>query len=501
MKRERIFLLLLIVSASFLRLYRFRDFLEFLGDQGRDALVAKQILINHDITLLGPGTSVGNMYLGPLYYYLMVPSLAVTYPDPIGPALAVAVLGIVTTVFVYVLGKDIVGKRAAGIAAVLYVFAPVVVKLARFSWQPNPAPFFGLLMLWMTYKAWKGKTPYWIGAWISFVVLTQLHYVALLAAVPTGIVFFLDVWRNWEKRGKQIAYLKIVGVSFFAFSLSVLPLVIFDLRHDRLVTRGFQEYVKSRREHSVTLGQKVVQIIEDSHGVGMNVVLETLGLSKEHREFNTYLLIGTVVLTYIMFDAKKVKRGNTFAFALVTLWVVITAFGLTVYRNTVYAHYYAFAFPAVFLFIGLLLAYLSRKHALLAAAVSVGVIFLCAMNISAMPYWGERPFGITDVERIVEETLPFIEPGEKYNVALLNDNREYMAMKYRYFFDVSGKSPESQYDYAGLDKLIVIVENGEQPLDAPIYEVQEFKREVGEPVLEKQVLYRDAVNIYIYGKK
>jgi len=67
-RKVHVVVMAVLVLAAFLRLFRFQTFLEFLDDQGRDAIVMKQILVNHDFTLLGPGTSVGKMYLGPLCY-------------------------------------------------------------------------------------------------------------------------------------------------------------------------------------------------------------------------------------------------------------------------------------------------------------------------------------------------------------------------------------------------------------------------------------------------
>jgi hypothetical protein len=62
------FLLLtgLLLVTLFLRVYRIDAYMTFLGDEGRDALMIKRILTTGDIPLLGPPTSVGNMYLGPL---------------------------------------------------------------------------------------------------------------------------------------------------------------------------------------------------------------------------------------------------------------------------------------------------------------------------------------------------------------------------------------------------------------------------------------------------
>lgn len=501
-KIERLFLIALIIVASFLRLYRFKDFMEFLGDQGRDAIIAKQILVDHHLTLLGPGTSVGSMYLGPLYYYFMVPFLAITYPDPVGPALAVSLLGILTVALMYILGRDLIGKTGAAFSAVLFAFSPIAVKLSRFSWQPNPAPIVGLLMLWSSYRALKGNKWYWLVSWICFVVLTQLHYVALLSLVPNGIMFLYDVYKNRKNKKNGVVYLKVIGLSFLAFLFSLLPLVLFDLRHDHLVLKGFTSFFDEQKQQSLSVSKKITQMYADAHGVGMKIVLETIGFSKEHRVLNTYVLFGVVLLTLIQLRHERKKKHEYFiGISIISLWVFMTVFGLVYYRNTIYDHYYAFAFPVIFLLIGYLLAKLLKLHLIFAIGSIAGVCVLAYSNFVTMSYWNRsRPFGISDVQQIVESALPYVNHGERYNIALLNDNREYMGMKYRYFFEVSGKTPKSQYEYQELDKLIIIVENNEEPLNAPIYEVQQFKQEVLSPVLEKQLTYNGVVNIYIYKR-
>ncbi len=85
--------LVLLVSA-FTHLYRIDKTFVFHNDEGRDALISYRMIDTKRPVLLGPETSVGNMYLGPFYYYLMVPALALSGLNPVGPAIMVAFLGI-----------------------------------------------------------------------------------------------------------------------------------------------------------------------------------------------------------------------------------------------------------------------------------------------------------------------------------------------------------------------------------------------------------------------
>ena len=85
---------ILLSLSAFVRLYRIGSTHTFHNDEGRDVLIALKMIESRRPILLGPQTSTGNMYLGPLYYYLMVPSLLISGLDPVGPAVMVAVFGV-----------------------------------------------------------------------------------------------------------------------------------------------------------------------------------------------------------------------------------------------------------------------------------------------------------------------------------------------------------------------------------------------------------------------
>src|SRR5260221_2571507 len=200
-----VILLITLITGGFLRLWHFESTLQFLGDQGRDAIVARQILIDHHPVLIGPVTSTGNMYLGPLYYYFMVPFLALTYPSPLGPAYAIAGFSILALFLLYYLGRELVGKRAALIGTEIFALSSVSVTFSRFSWNPKLAPFVSVILLWATYRALKKSSWYFVLAATCIAVLMQLHYVTLLTLPITGI-FWLVCLRNIfkEKRNGQL---------------------------------------------------------------------------------------------------------------------------------------------------------------------------------------------------------------------------------------------------------------------------------------------------------
>lgn len=494
-RKVHVFVIAVLILAAFLRLFRLETFLEFLGDQGRDAIEMKQILVDHNFTLLGPGTSVGKMYLGPLYYYIMIPFLAMTYPEPTGPAYGIALMGILTVALIYIWGRKLVGETAALIAMSVYAVSPVVVQLSRFSWQPNLAPLVGIGMMWLTYLAVQQKKPwYWVGIAGCIAIVSQLHYVALLSALPSAIFLAYDIWRSRKQPKWLLQWTGIFVTSLAIFVFSIAPLVAFDLRHNHLILQGFQEFFTDQKRPA-PLFSTLTRIAVDMHGRSMFMTAELYGLPKQFREFNT---VFTAIL--LILAAYIVKNKHSTGQTLVFLWVVLSLIGLSMYQDTVYMHYIGFIFPASFLLLGSVLGYLTQKHTFVRIVIWVGILAVIVNFVRTFPFFGRKTGGYTEMRRVALDVAKTVPPNIRYNVALLNENREYRAMKYRYFFVTSPTPPSSQYDYTNLDELIVFVENGEDPIQAPMYEVQQFFREHPRVRLLTSTSYPGIVEVYTYGK-
>ena len=104
--KSNIILVIILLLGAFLRLYKIGDYMTLLGDEGRDALIVRNLLVHFDPILIGPGTSVGSMYLGPLYYYFMAPFLLLWNFSPVGPSIGVALLGVATIYLVYLVSTE-----------------------------------------------------------------------------------------------------------------------------------------------------------------------------------------------------------------------------------------------------------------------------------------------------------------------------------------------------------------------------------------------------------
>src|SRR3989338_9951008 len=93
-------LLFIIGVALFFRLYKLKEFYGFAHDQDLYSFVVRDILSGH-FRLIGQMTSVDGVFIGPLYYYLLVPFFALFKMDPLSAVIPSTLIGILTIISIY----------------------------------------------------------------------------------------------------------------------------------------------------------------------------------------------------------------------------------------------------------------------------------------------------------------------------------------------------------------------------------------------------------------
>jgi hypothetical protein len=480
MKKKQLLLAGLFGLAAFLRLWNFPNTLQFLGDQGRDAIIAKRILIEHHPALIGPVTSVGNMYLGPLYYYFMVPFLWLTYPSPIGPAYGVALVAILTVVLMYYLGKEVIGEKPAIIGTALFTVSSVAIYLSRFSWNPNPAPFFALILVWAVYRALTKSEWYWILASACIAALIQLHYVAILTIPATGIWWLFQLIQLTRSAKKKNSHRHQLRTFFMAtagavilFLLSLIPLVAFDYRHNWINAQAFHEFFTHTK-----YPPQPATLVEKSIGV---VAFLYLRLSQVFVgvAFELPLLLQTVILffvllaTYIYYRLKGWSKNNLGA-GIILSYLIFSVIGLTFYQGNLYNHYLTFVFPCIFLLYGVLLNFFSKyKGGIIGCSIFV-LIFL-GFNFSHLNL-SSYSWKLSDINQTSQTILNRVKPEDKYNLILFSSSGDLEGQNYRYFLDISDHPPLPKEKWGEANVLFIINENKsvQKLTGSPVYEISTF---------------------------
>lgn len=365
LKNNWILVLILLVGA-FLRLYKINEFMTFLGDEGRDAIVVRNLLIKADLILIGPGTSIGSMYLGPLYYYFMAPFLFIFNFSPVGPAVEIALLGVITIFLIYKVANEWFGETAAIISSFFYAISPVVIIYSRSSWNPNIMPFFALLTIYSIWKVWKEKKYKWlIVTGISYTFVLQSHYLGLLLA-PTLFIFWLI--------SKVPAKYTLIACFVFLFLMS--PLLIFDIRHGWMNTNAFYKFLTIRQE---TVSIKPWNGLPKAYPIFVDINTSLLT--------GKNILLGKIItpvivlfLAWIVVVKRKLNKFNK-PLSVLLIWLGFALLGLSLYKQHIYDHYFGFIFPALFILLGFILQFIFKsKFKILAIFIFISLVFVNLKN-------------------------------------------------------------------------------------------------------------------------
>ena len=404
-----------------------------------------RLLTQGDFPFIGPITSVGGFYLGPLYYYLMAPFLWLARFNPVGPAAATAVLGIMTVPLLYLVAKALYSRRVGLWAAGLYTLAYIPISETRSAWNPNPMPLAVLGIIYGFYLAnYKNKPRGLLLAAVSLGAALQLHYM----------IVFLTPFILWQvilsrKRFKEL----LLGLTIVIVML--LPLFLFEIKNNWLNVRGLTEFLGKHQYGNLDW----LLVIKNTIGRSEQVIGMVLGFGRNYNPLRTWITRGFLLLLAIFFKRMK--------FLGIYLFTAIAA--LAIYQDNVYPHYLGFLFPAVFMLTAMVL---SRLPKLVLPAFAVLFLVYNLPPIYTLLRQNGNLANVRKTADFINEDIK-LNNYQQVNLALIDGTRDYPAMSFRYFLTRVGADilPIDQYPQT---QVLYIISPYPQTdiLDQPMWEIQ-----------------------------
>lgn len=442
----------IILIALFLRLYKIEATLNFHHDEGRDVLIMKRMIDERRPILLGPQTSMGGMYLGAFYYYIVAPALLLANFNPVGPAIFIAFTGVLTVWLLYIYTKEWFGKKAALISSLLFAIMPLTVLFTRNSWNPNLAPLVALLAYYfvdkiITSKS-SAKTPlYYFLTGIFMGTLLQLHYVAGLFIIWTTIIFTI------HNRKDLAVLLKNAVITITGLIIAMSPFILFELRHNFINTLGVLEFInKSGNENFRLIApltfytEKIFVTLSRFLGglFGRDAVNAVDLLTPWITKLSTF-----TILISVFFFKKSTKLRGYLLYSLLVGSLLATSF----YQSNVYAHYLGFLFPIVYIFAAFLVTQTQQKFKIIAGILlSLSVLYSFPSMINYLISSTDSNHQTEKSMVVAEEILSRVE-GQSYNMVAAHDTTR--DATYLYYLSLSDNPPSN--DLA--DRIFIICED------------------------------------------
>jgi hypothetical protein len=425
MKRKilNIFLLVLIVVLGiWLRTFNLSSRYSFGWDQQDDAVKVMGIISGKSLTLIGPRVAgPDSFFVPPWHYYFLSPFYLAGNGSPWSGEAATIFVGVVTIFIYYLTAKKLWGEKVGLLSAWGAGLAYSLV-----SWNVMYTPALTAIVFYLGNKMFEDKR-YVLPAIVAafFAGTTHLVPATLLVMVLLGIFLM-------KKRPKM----RTVLIALLIGTVSLLPLLAFDIRHDFLNIRKVLEFAGKQG---------------DSHGGLFNLLAWRAyfrGFSfMSGYKFSEIWYIGERLLLvgFVFLGIRAGKDTNRRIWY--AIWFLFPAVILLFYHSNIPEYYFGIPIALVPIFIAM--STIKNKGVW-------AVIFLSLLTyVQIVRVTRERIFpALADKQAIVDFMIDYSDNSKfnfSYNVPFGDE------VGYPYLFKWRGKEPQSTDD-ARLYTLIVLPE-------------------------------------------
>lgn len=283
-KFSLVIFLTILVFTSWIRFSAIKDNnFPITTDQGRDLIDIRSIAVSGKLRLIGPTTSINGVYLGPFWYYFNLPPFIATGGDPAAlmswQIFWYQLAGLL--IFIFIRKSD---AMLAFFSSILYLLMPLGFNTGRYFWNANAMPIFTALFLLSLYLLKQKTTPK------RALVTGLLAGLALQIEAAFGIIFFpfsfLYLLTVTRKAKTNLAH-------FIGFAVTLLPQVVFEVRHQ---FPGTQVFLSEISGAGSILGQKLT--VNERL---MDRYLELIRLTRQISHLSpTYLFPILVLLLFVL---------------------------------------------------------------------------------------------------------------------------------------------------------------------------------------------------------
>ena len=302
-------------------------------DQGRDYLAVKKIVVDHKPTLIGSEIGAGaagfrGIFQGPFHYYFLSIPFLLSGGNPYGGIILMFLYGILTIILGYLLGKELFGKLGGLLVAALISLSPPFISQSRFVWNSHGAPVFILLAFYCAHKLSHAKNNKYIFGASFFSAFIYNFQFAIAVPMSIGLLVYLTLILKIRSFKKYL-------VVFSGFVLALLPMVLFEIKHNFMAIRGFLDYSSNPDKTEITL-MFIKLLLRDHLGSFIFNVFDSF--PKQNFASGEFIAIFLLACTLFFIVKEKDKDKKSFIIYLLSL-PFVTFLILGFLRNAVYSYY------------------------------------------------------------------------------------------------------------------------------------------------------------------
>jgi len=353
----------------------------FLFDNGRDLLYVKKIVLEHDLILIGPSSGgLQGFFHGVWWYYLLTIPYILGHGNPAVATLFMAICStisvVLASVVIYKISKSYIGTI---LIAIIFSFSTFSVSTSRFIWNPFPIVWLMPLYFLFVYLFSRQKA---FSLPVIALITGFIFSFEVIYGIPLAISLFIFMIIWLFKKDKIMNKIKIILISSLLFSIAFAPSVVFDLRHDFLITKSVTKVLTTGgdvithkdTEKPTSISERLSLRADDLYTYSIASITNNIYIS----------LLIFAIFVYGLFILFKSKQHKDIYFAkLIIMTLLIPFFVFMTLKYSVWSYYWVGNPPLYSLLIAFIIAKSSKKVANLKIATFLLIaLLLFTYNIS-----------------------------------------------------------------------------------------------------------------------
>lgn len=327
MKRIRLFFLPFIILLSFLlslRMILSGDFF-YLFDQARDYLLVKDIVDTKSLALIGTHSGLGGFFHGPLWLYMLTPIYILGGGNPFSFTYFYICLQLITVLIAYLVGSRLYGSKGGLMISLIIALSPAIWSTVPNTIGVNVEPLVFLGLFYFLIKFLRGDEKSFI--FVSFLVGLSLQFETALPLILIPTLIAIYILSN-----NSIKNIKLIGLSIISYLVSISTFVLFDLRHNFLMTNAIlNSFFGGQKEKGyLELVDRIPAHFNSLLGVYKSILFN---------EGFLFILIFTVIFIFSLFLIYKGKNKYKKEFLFLLLFPVLTFFFFVFYPYQIWPEY------------------------------------------------------------------------------------------------------------------------------------------------------------------
>ncbi len=316
------FIFVILLTGVFLRTKNGVELLDYAHDQDLQGWIIKDIVVNKHFRLIGQETSTQGIFIGPLFYYLLLPFYLISRMDPIGGFYFSIVFGVFSILSFYLVFKNVFNERVGLILAFIYSVSFFSVSNDRSVVPTSPMLVWSAWFFYSLILISKGDQKK--GFFLAGLLTALIWHINMGLAILFPLVF-LSFYLSKRKLNLRFAFVGII--TFLIFSL---PLIFFEVRHKFPQTKALINAFSTHQGSNLTKEEQFLKVIYIT-SQNLNSIFFT------PPQKNYYLLLVFFVFLLIFLKYKKILSKAEFL--IMVFWQILFISFFSMYSKSVSEYY------------------------------------------------------------------------------------------------------------------------------------------------------------------